>query len=434
VKIDLDYGRDGLRLDLPDTLDVQIIRKRSLTPLSDPEHAVRTALDQPIGCGPLRSLAAGKRSACILICDVTRPVPNHLFLQSIINTLLNAGMRADNITVLIATGLHRPNEGAELEALVNDPWVMQTVSVVNHFARDADAHIDLGRTATRGTPVKLDRRFVEADLKIATGLIEPHFMAGYSGGRKVVAPGVAHEETIRTFHSARFMEDPLATQCNLEGNPLHEEQLQIMNMLGDVYALNTVIDEDRRLVHVNFGEIIESHLQGVEYARNACTVEVDRCFSTLVTSAAGYPLDRTYYQTVKGMVTPMQILNQPSDLIIASDCSEGLGSDAFRESQKRLLDFGVEGFMQRILGQDLAEVDEWQTQMQLKPMRKARLHLYSQGLPEKDRPLTGVNMIDSIEAAVSASVARHGNNSIAVIPEGPYVIPTYTADAGGLSV
>ena len=165
-------------------------------------------------------------------------------------------MRSISITILVATGLHRPNLGEELAELVGDPWVMERVRIENHYARNDADHVDLGFTATRGTPVKLDRRFVEADLRIATGLVEPHFMAGWSGGRKVVAPGVAHHETIRTFHSARFMEDPLAVQCNLIGNPLHEEQLEIVRQLGDVYGLNTVIDDDRDLAYVNFGEIV----------------------------------------------------------------------------------------------------------------------------------------------------------------------------------
>ncbi len=172
-----------------------------------------------MGSLPLSQVAQGKKSACILICDITRPVPNRLFLRPMIETMVAAGIPLDRITVLVATGLHRPNEGDELAELVGDPWVLDNVRVENHFARDDADHVDLGLTATRGTPVKLDRRFVEADLRIATGLVEPHFMAGWSGGRKVIAPGVAGHETIRTFHSARFMEDPLAVQCNLVGNP-----------------------------------------------------------------------------------------------------------------------------------------------------------------------------------------------------------------------
>ena len=241
-----------------------------------------------------------------------------------IEDLRQAGIPAENISVLVATGLHRPNLGAELAELVNDPWVLANVRVENHFARDDADHVDLGVTRTRGTPVKIDRRFIEAELKIATGLVEPHFMAGYSGGRKVVAPGVAHADTIRTFHNARFMEHPLARAGNLGGNPLHEEQLEIIRMIGEVYGLNTVLDEERDLVHVTFGEIIESHLAAVEFVRRSTEVGVRRKFRTLVTSSAGYPLDSTYYQTIKGMVTPLDILEPGGTLIMASACLGGL--------------------------------------------------------------------------------------------------------------
>ena len=203
--------------------------------------------------------------------------------------------------------------------------MLKTVKVENHFARNDADHVDLGRTP-RGTPVKLDRRFVEADLKIATGLVEPHFMAGYSGGRKVIAPGVAHQDTITTFHSARFMSHPNADNCVLEGNPLHEEQLEIVRMLGQVLAVNTVIDEHRRLSFVNYGEIVAKPPAGGRlhpHATPGCTVP--RRFTTVVTSAAGYPLDKTYYQTVKGMVGPVDILEPGGDLLVVSECSEGHG-------------------------------------------------------------------------------------------------------------
>ena len=301
--VDILYGKTGMQIRLPQGARATVIGKRPLAKLSDPKAAVRDALAHPVGAPAYSSVVQGRKSACILICDVTRPVPNHLFLRPLIGGMLAAGMPREGITVLVATGLHRPNEGAELAEVVGDPWVQDTVRVENHFARDVAAHVDLGVTSVRRTPVKLDRRFVEAEVRIATGLVEPHFMAGYSGGRKVIAPGVAHEDTIRTFHSARFMEDPAAIQCNLAGNPLHEEQLEIVRMLGDVYALNTVIDEDRDLVHVNFGEVIASHLAAVAFVAASTRVPVGRRFATIVTSAAGHPLDKTYYQTVKGMVT-----------------------------------------------------------------------------------------------------------------------------------
>jgi len=344
MRIALNYGKDGLAVDLPHDLDVQVIRKPAMPVLASPEDAVRLAIAKPVAAPPLAALAKDKKTACILICDITRPVPNHLFLRPMIETLLDAGMPAAGITVLVATGLHRPNEGEELAELIGDPWVLDTVTVANHFARDDEAHIDLGVTPTRSTPVKLDRRLVAADLKIATGLVEPHFMAGYSGGRKVIAPGVAHQETITTFHSARFMANPAAANCTLDNNPLHEEQLEIVKMLGGAYALNTVIDEARRLSFVNFGEIVESHMQAVGEVRAFAEVPVSTRFKTVLTSAAGYPLDKTYYQTVKGMVGPIDILEPGGDLIIASACSEGMGSDEFVASQRRLIEQGPDGF------------------------------------------------------------------------------------------
>ena len=423
MKIDLSYGKSLLEVAVPAGAKPTVIRKPSFPVPPSAEAVIEGALGSPIGCATLDELARGRKSACILICDITRPVPNALFLQPMIRRLLAAGIAATRITVLVATGLHRPNEGAELAELIGDPWVLETVRVENHFARDDAAHVDFGFTRTRRTPVKLDRRFVEADLKIATGLVEPHFMAGYSGGRKVVAPGVAHHETIRTFHTARFMEDPGAVQCNLERNPLHEEQLEIIRMLGKIHALNTVLDEHRHLVYANFGEIIASHLAAVEFTRAYTEIPVGRRFHTIVTSSAGYPLDQTYYQTVKGMVTPLDILEPGGTLIVASQCAEGLGSAHFRESQKKLIALGPEAFLQSLQRKALADVDEWQTEMQLKPMRAGSIVLYSDGLSDADHALTGVARTHSVEDAIARSIEAQGDPEIAVIPEGPYVVP-----------
>ena len=308
MKISLNYGPGTIDVALPDCADVSVIRKPTMPLLAEPRRAVAAALDKPTASPPLEELASDASTACIAICDITRPVPNSLFLRPMIERLMSAGVPAGAITVIVATGLHRPNEGEELEELIGDRWVLENVNVVNHFARNDADHVHLGTTSTRGTVVRLDRRFVEADIRIATGLVEPHFMAGYSGGRKVIAPGLAHAETITTFHSARFMADPGAINCNFDGNPLHEEQLEIVRMLGGAHALNTVIDEERNLSFVNFGEILQSHQQAVEFVRGYCEVSVPRQFQTVITSASGYPLDKTYYQTVKGMVGAMDIL------------------------------------------------------------------------------------------------------------------------------
>jgi lactate racemase len=420
---ELNYGRQKLPLELPDDISVTVIRKPPMPALSDPVAFVRKALQEPVNVAPLAQLARTARSVAIAICDITRPVPNYLFLRPLIETLIGAGVAPEAIRVLVATGLHRPNLGPELEELIGDPWVLRTVKVENHYATRGDDHVSLGTTPTRGTVVRLDKRFVEADLKIATGLVEPHFMAGYSGGRKVIAPGLAHAETITTFHSARFMADPKAINCNFEGNPLHEEQLEILRMLGGALALNTVVDEERRLSFVNFGEIVSSHMDAVEFVRKYAEVPVARRFNTVVTSAAGYPLDGTYYQTVKGMVGPIDILEPGGRLIVASECSQGLGSKEFIESQRRMINLGPNEFLRQILRQSHAAIDEWQTQMQLKPMAIGTVQLYSTGLTPEQRSLTGVATIDSLRSAVLESVAESGDPAVAVIPEGPYVVP-----------
>lgn len=422
--IHLQYGRSGYALRVKDSWDVSVFQKVAMPVESDPYVAVGMALAQPVGCEPLDILARGAESACIVICDITRPVPNGLFLRQLVERLRRGGVEREDVSILVATGLHRPNEGDELKELIGDPWVCENLSIFNHDARDDAAHRDLGKT-TRGTPIKINRRFAEADMKIVTGLVEPHFMAGYSGGRKVVAPGIAHHETIRTFHNHWFMSHPNSRNCLLDGNPLHEEQLEIVAALGPVYAVNTVLDEQRRLSFINFGEVLRSHLQAVEYCDRYAKVQVARKFKTVVTSAAGYPLDKTFYQTVKGMVGACEILAEGGTLIIASECSEGLGSPEFQEAQHRLLHLGMGGFLQSLQSKPLAAIDEWQTQMQLRAQVQGKVVLYAPNLTIEQRRATGVEVVDSLEEAVEKSIQQFGDPSIAVIPEGPYLIPQY---------
>ncbi len=422
MKIELLYGKTGISAELPDDINVTTINKHPMAPLSDPDAAVREALTKPVGCLPLAELARGKKSACILICDVTRPVPNGTLLPPIVETLTGAGIPKENILILVATGLHRPNEGSELREIVGSDDVFNSIRTENHFARDRDAHVDLGFTS-KGIPIAIDKRFVEADVKIATGLVEPHFMAGYSGGRKVVAPGVAYQDTILVFHTAKILEHCNAVNCVIEGNPLHETQREIVRKIGGIVAVNTVIDEHRRIGFVNFGEIEQSHLQAVEFMRPHAEVYLSRKFKTVVTSSAGYPLDKTYYQTVKGMVGAQEILEPGGTIIIASACSEGTGSPEFAEAQKLLCEMGPEKFMAMLWERDKALVDEWQTEMLLKPLRIGKIKLYTTGLGEDELKYTFVENAESLRQAVIDSVREHGDNDIAVIPEGPYVIP-----------
>ena len=424
MQVELSFGRKGLLVELPEKAIPHIIRKPKYPVPEDPHALVKQALSHPILSKKLSEEAMGNKTACILVCDITRPVPNKLFLKPIIAELEAGGIPRDGITILIATGLHRPNLGKELEEVIGDPWVNENIRILNHDARDDTAIIHLGKTSTHRVPVGLNHHFVKADLKLVTGLVEPHFMAGYSGGRKVIAPGIAHHETIRTFHSARFMESPYAVSCNLDNNPLHKSQLEIVQMLGGkILALNTILDEERNLIHVNFGEVLASHTEAVNFARASCEIQVGRKFKTILTSSAGYPLDKTYYQTIKGMVTPLDILEPGGTLIIASECAEGIGSPEFRESQARLIEFGPVAFLETLLSKEFAEIDEWESEMQLKPMRVGEVQLYCPGMSEEDQKLTGVKMIDDLHQAVAEAIERVNDAEVAVIPEGPYLVP-----------
>jgi nickel-dependent lactate racemase len=427
MRYHLHYHKGTLEIDLPDWAKVDVIAKPSMPAVSDATLAVEEALNQPVGSAPIEVIAKGAKTACLVICDITRPVPNHLFLRPVIERLHRAGVPLSGITVLVATGLHRPNEGDELAELIGDAWVLEHVNCVNHFARNDDEHADLGKTPTRGTIVRIDQRFTDADVKIVSGLVEPHFMAGYSGGRKVIAPGIAHAETITTFHNAAFMGNPNATNCNFDRNPLHEEQLEILKLLGHpekpILAVNTIIDEARRLSFINFGDVLASHVEAVNYVKQFCEVKLTQRYQTVVTSSAGYPLDKTYYQTIKGMVGAVNAMAAGGQLYIASKCSEGLGSEEFREALRRLKLLGVDPFDAAIHEQTHAHIDEWQVQKLLEPMRRGRVYLYSDGLSDDEKVITNVTCVGSLQDALVKRVVERPEERIALIPEGPYVIP-----------
>lgn len=424
MQIVMKYGKKGLPVELPGGLEADIIRKKGMPVLHDPVAELRSSLSHPVGCRPLTEEIKGIKNVCIAICDITRPVPNGVVLPVLIQELMDAGVDPASITLLIATGLHRSNEGGELRELIGSDWVLQRVRVVNHVAKNEDDHTDLGITP-RGMPIKIDKRFVDADMRIVVGLIEPHFMAGYSGGRKVIVPGIAHQDTIRALHSTRMLKQEGVENCRLEGNPLHEEQIAAVKRVGRSLAVNTVIDEGRRVSFVNFGDIEKSHLSAVAFARPYFEIPVGRKYKTVITSSAGYPLDKNYYQTVKGMVGVVDIVETGGDLFVVSECSEGLGTPEYAESQARLIDVGIERFLEETSQKEFASIDEWESIMQIKAMKTATIHLYSECLTREERALTGVHVITSLTEAIKRSVEEKNDNRVAVVPEGPYVVLLY---------
>ncbi len=322
----------------------------------------------------------------------------------------------------MATGLHRPNEGEELASLIGDPWVAGHAVIVNHDARRDDEHVTLG-TTTQGVPVRIDRRVVEADVRIAVGLVEPHFMAGWSGGRKLVLPGCAHADSITAFHSTRMLEHPRAEACTLLGNPLHDAQTEALHMLGRTLAVSVVINDARELSFASYGTAEESLAAAVAFAEPFVRVPVPAPFPVVLTTAAGFPLDSTFYQTVKGICTGAAILEPGGDLFAAASCKEGFGSPEFRASQERLTRVGKDAFRIEARRKARAAIDEWETVMLLKALDVGTVHLYSEALTKEDRAITGALPVGDLIDALRLAVDRAEGRRLAVIPEGPYAAP-----------
>jgi len=260
------FGKTGLTVTLPDGPEYRLIESRSASAIADASAAIGTALDHPIGSQPLVELAAGKRTAAISVCDITRPAPNRQTLPPLLVRLHTAGIPVDGITILIATGLHRGATGAEIETIVG-PEIAARYRVVNHDARALDSHRSLGATAS-GTPVYIDSRFLDAELHITLGFIEQHLMLGFSGGRKLIAPGLAAQETIKVLHSPRFNREPLATEGSFEGNPLHAELLEIARMARHDFQLDVTLTQQRDICGVFAGAPELAHAAGVAFLRS----------------------------------------------------------------------------------------------------------------------------------------------------------------------
>ena len=418
MRVHLEYGRTGLDVELPDRSVVGTLSYQPVPPLPDPETALLDALAHPTGSPSLARLAAGRRSACILICDVTRPVPNEMMLRPMLRILERSGMARDQILILVATGLHRPNEGDELKEMVG-PFIAGNYRVENHHGQRLDEHTYLGNSP-RGVPIWLDTRYLQAELKIAVGLIEPHFMAGFSGGRKLICPGIAALETIKIWHSPAFLEHPCADSGILEGNPVHEENTWIARRAGCDFIANVVIDAQRRPLKFVAGDLEQAFLEGCGFVRDIVIDTVPEPVDIVVTTSAGYPLDTTFYQAVKGMGAAVPIVKPGGTIILAAGLSEGIGSPQFCSLFREHASLAE--FMDRILG-DYFVMDQWQLEKMGQVCRKAKVRVVSDGLPAQTLDGLFVRSAPSVEAAVAEALEEYGPDAkIAVIPKGPYVV------------
>ncbi|MBI5471055.1 MAG: nickel-dependent lactate racemase [Ignavibacteriae bacterium] len=425
MKVHLAYGKEGLDVNLPERNLVKVMTMPAAKALSDPDDEIARALQDPIASPPLSDLVRRAKSVCVVICDVTRPAPNKIMLPHIFRVLEENGVSRKNITVLVATGLHRSSKPEELEEMVGAD-ILNSYRIVDHHARNTEEQKYLGQTSNN-TPVYIDKEYCNADLKITTGFIEPHLMAGFSGGRKLIAPGCAGELTIKSLHSPFFLENPLCKEGSIEFNPLHHELLEIARMAGHDFIVNVAMNESGKLTGVFAGDPIRAHEAGIAHVRHSVRSTVLKPVDIVITTSAGYPLDLTFYQAVKGMTAALPIVKKGGMLIMAAECAEGLGSDEFCAMAMRF--DSAETFLQTILSNPVV-LDQWQLEECAKAVKKADVVLVSSGIPAEHRDRLFVRSSDSVESALRQGLAKYGDDAtVAVIPKGPYTLVDVEGEA-----
>jgi lactate racemase len=411
MTVTLDYGRVGLPVTLSGRDIRHVLGLAPAAPLADPALAIQAALRD----AGLPALAQRKRTACIIVCDFTRPVPNPLILEQLLPLL---GLPLEQITILIATGTHRASTESERRELLGPSLYSSALQVVDHDCDDPLTNRFVG-TSPGGLPIFLDTHWLDAELKLTIGLIEPHFMAGYSGGRKLVMPGVAGRATIQAWHSPQFLEHENARNGVLDANPVHEENTAIAAFAPADLICDVTLDEQRRVTGVFCGHWIDDWRRGTEFIARQARPLIPEPVDVCLTSGGGYPLDATFYQVVKGIVGAYPIVKPGGTVIIAAQMQEGIGSPHFRETLEAHAD--LDALVAQMSAPGWKPLpDQWQVEMLARACRHHRVIVVTE--PERARELRTCH-VDAVESMDETLARISDSATIAVIPKGPYVIP-----------
>ncbi|MCX8072691.1 MAG: nickel-dependent lactate racemase [Candidatus Binatia bacterium] len=419
MNVRLDFGRRGIDVELPVGLDVTVTQGQRRPRVADPTGAVLHALEQPIGTPPLAQLAHGRKRAVVVISDKTRPIPYRTVLPPILDTLNRAGLGPGEVEILVATGLHRPNTADELVEMLGED-VLRSYRVRNHVARNQDEHAFVGSTK-RGTEIWIDRGYLNADLRILTGLIEPHLMAGYSGGRKAVCPGIAGVRTIRAVHGPKMLEGWVGPGI-IEGNPFHEEMLEVVKLTGADFLCDVTIDRNRCVTGVFAGDVVAAHARGVRAVEEQTLVAVAEPADVVLVSAGGYPLDQTLYQSIKGLVAALNVVRPGGAIVLVAELAEGAGSEEFVGLLQSVQSPGE--FMHRVWQPDFFTFDQWMVQHLCQVLRKASVWIAAPKPVLQFREGFAVQWAPTPEAAIDAALRHVGGKHLLVIPDGPYTLAT----------
>jgi nickel-dependent lactate racemase len=417
-EVKLAYGRTGLPIEVPD--DADVITPVRTSAAADVRAELRRALREPVAGPPLRERIRPGQTVAISACDGTRAQPRHLMIPVLLEEL-DGIIDLDDVVVLVATGTHRANTDDELRAMFGDA-VVDAVRIVNHDSRATGTHRFVG-TFGAGVPVWLNEAWVDADVRVTTGFVEPHFFAGFSGGPKMVAPGLAGLDTVLVLHDARRIGDPRATWGVTSGNPVHDDVRAIAEATGVTYAFDVILNTDQEVIAAFGGDLLPMHAAAVEAARAVAMAPVDAPYDVVVTTGAGFPLDQNLYQSVKGMSAAHQVVRPGGLIVCAAECADGFPDHgSYREV---LTSAGSpQGLLDLIAAREVTVPDQWQVQIQARIQASSRVVMHTAKLSDDELAEAHLAQTGDISAAVAEEVARIGAGArVCILPEGPQTIP-----------
>jgi nickel-dependent lactate racemase len=419
MRVRLAYGTSGLDIEVnPDVTTV--VEPVYQSPVADSAAALRAALRRPVAGPPLRERVRPGQTVAISACDGTRPQPRHLMIPAILAEL-DGITRLDDIVILVATGTHRGNDERELREMFGDE-VVGSVRIINHDARATD-ELTFAGVHGNGVPVWLNRTWLEADVRITTGFVEPHFFAGFSGGPKLAAPGLAGLDTVLVLHDAARIGDPRATWGITRGNPVHDDVRAIAAATGVTFGLDVVLNRDKEIVAAFGGDLFAMHAAACAAARQAAMRPVPAPFDVVVTTNSGFPLDQNLYQAVKGMSAARQVARRGGTIICAAECQDGFPDHG---SYRQVLASAAspQALLDDILARPQTAPDQWQVQIQAQIQTANRVVMHTSYLSDSELAGAHLEQTQDITGTVTDALAAAGPGArLCILPEGPQTIP-----------
>lgn len=418
-EVKLPYGKEFIELEVDDNVDILVSQAGEFKAEKSEEDLVREALSNPIGSEKLSDLVKGKEKITIITSDHTRPVPSHITMPILLEEIRSTNPEAD-ITILIATGFHRPTTHEELVNKFGEEIVNNEKIIVHKSGVDEDM-VELDRLPSGGR-LLLNKHAINTDLLISEGFIEPHFFAGFSGGRKSVLPGVASEKTVLANHCSKFIASDYSRTGILDENPIHRDMAFAAEQARLAFILNVVIDAEKKIINAFAGDRVKAHARGCDFVRGLSTIEGVNA-DIAITSNGGYPLDQNVYQSVKSMTAAEAAAADDGIIIEVSRCNDGHGGESFYKTFKEAAD--PKDIEDRVLQIPMEETiaDQWEIQILARILVRHKVIFVTD--PENKQLIEDMHMTyaESLEEALAMAREIKGEDAkIAFVPDGVSVI------------